>query len=212
LVLKDHFDKHKMNNHGHGTVTQYLEVDSTYRNRKEHPFPASFQVHSDLGQPVNKMTAMDPVSEHSLVMRWRLNNFCVDSTNTPSYGIELKPRVKIIGNISVPTHGYNLHTFTSVVQGGLQPMNNYYNGAILHVKNPSQSVRIIEYTYMGNNICLIRTEDKIMYGSDTQLQIVDPSTECDSSIRFGREESLLFVPGGSGNSTYNYYELFKSIP
>lgn len=198
-----------MNNNSHGTVTQYLELDSSYRNRKEYPLPSSFQVHSDLGQPVNKMTAMDPVSEQSLVMKWRLNNFCVQTNNKPSFGIELKPIVKKVGTTPVPTNGYKLHTLESVVLGGLQPMNNYYSGAILHVSNPPQSVRIAEYTYIGNNMCLIRTENKILYGSDTVLQIVDPSTACDSSVVKDRQDTLLFVPGGSGNATYNYYELYN---
>ena len=190
-------------------VTQYLEVDSTYRNRTDYPVASNFQLHYDLGQQVNKMTAKDPVSDQSLIMRWRINNFCIDSNNEKiSYGIVLKPRTKMVGPGLVPTNGYNLHILKSVVEGGLQPITNYYNGAILHISDPLQSIRIVEYNYMGNNICSIRTEEKIMYDSESVLQIVDPSTACDSSLTIDKEECFLFVPGGSCNSIYNYYELY----
>ena len=47
--------------------TTYIQLDSTYRNRKQHPLPSSYVIPIDIGsnafsQP-SAITAQDPISD-----------------------------------------------------------------------------------------------------------------------------------------------------
>ena len=73
---------------------KYLEIDSTYRNRKLWASPSDFDVPVSVNGRKNTRDASDPVSQTSTIVQWKSNAFnCIDSYSPAPF---ISPTINII--------------------------------------------------------------------------------------------------------------------
>ena len=183
---------------------RYIEIDSTYRNRKEWPSPAEFEVLIAQSGRKDRINAQDPVSYAS-----RSNNFYWDSNSF------IKGAVGATGTIiSVTAHtlGGGATGFVcagdnkTIIQvtsspNNLQEKENYYSGSIL--SDGIDSARIASYVFLGNNRAQITVQSSIKI-TNYNLCISDPSDTSDP------ENSFIFIPDGQiGLNSYTGYILYN---
>lgn len=183
--------------------SRYLEVDSTYRNRSIHPSPAQFVVETNLYSSYPKpQEAKEPVSDEIPIVYWKGSHFSKNLTFTSTNGIRLKPYVKVLpDSVEYSSSENDYLILDSLVhnsegQGALHTERNYYYGATINVDTPVQSSRIIEYEYIGNNKCQIRTETNLVVDENSILQIVDPTTYYQKDVSDPLDPAYIFVPEG----------------
>ena len=189
---------------------QYLEIDSSYRNRNLYPNPASFTIQTNLyNTETTRLNAVDPVCDSASIVSWQPGNFgftfFANGKLDITEGINLKSTTKkiaVIGGFTdYATSGTNILELTSLIStngnGVLQPSKNYYYGATIQVDTPSQTSRILSYEYIDNNICVIKTKTNLIVTSASVISIVNPS----------REE--IFVPNGPHSSSFNGYYIYN---
>jgi hypothetical protein len=184
---------------GGGDTTQYLEFDSTYRDRGQWKLPAEFEIPIEQSGVKHPSNALDPVSLASIIEQWSGNNF---NGLTPSSNISVT-----VASVVVPQLG-RAGTQNSVIvtgtAGQLQLIEGYYNNSVaVHLNELN---RIISYKYMGND----RAELTFSSAFPTALVpssiivIYDP-TDLTSPIN-----PLFFVPNGrNGDNAYANSVLFN---
>jgi hypothetical protein len=190
-------------------TTRYIEIDSTYRNRRQYPKPAEFVVETNVyATATNKYTAIEPITDEMSINKWRNSEFMLSNTGAATKGIRLRVVTQTLPDLaSYVNADRRNHILTSIISdtdieghGGLQPRKNYYYGSTIHVNHtPVTTARIIDYEYLGSNKCLIKTDVDLELVLTSICQIVDPSTGYDSSNTL-KDEAMIFVPGGPSRS------------
>lgn len=180
---------------------RYIEIDSTYRNRKEWPSPAEFEVLIAQSGRKDRFNAQDPVSYAA-----RLNNFYWDSNTfikgaTGSTGATISVTAStLLPGIVCSGDNKTIIQVTST-PNTLQQQENYYAGAIL--TDGIDSARIASYVFLGNNRAQITVQGSIKITNYT-LQISDPSDTSDPTNTF------IFVPDGRiGLNSYTGHILYN---
>lgn len=182
---------------------RYIEIDSTYRNRKEWPSPAEFEVLIAQSGRKDRFNAQDPVSYAA-----RLNNFYWDSntfikgSTIPGTGQTISLTPSTIGPL-LPGAGDNKIIFqVTAAVNELQEQENYYAGAVL--TDGVDSARISSYVYLGSNRAQITVQGSIKITVPLNLQINDPSDISDNANAF------IFVPDGRiGLNSYTNHILYN---
>lgn len=184
---------------------QYLEIDSSYRNRNLHPNPASFNILTNLYNTKSTgMNAVDPVCDSASIVSWERVNFIMTSTNpqTAAKAIKLKSTSKSISSVNYAVSGSNFLVLQTLDDtNSLQPFKNYYYGATIQVDSPVQSSRILSYEYIGQNTCVVKTTSHLTITSTSFITLVDPSGEGE-----------IFVPQGPHNSSFVNFFLCNRSP
>ena len=174
---------------------QYIEIDSTYRNRNNWPDPAEFEVLVSQSGRKDKMNADDPVSCSVPLnnFRWSPNGFstCDCFNYMEATIINIGVGIGAAGdNNTVLEVTANSPTFS------LQPISNYYTGAVLLNVNTGKSSRITSYTYLGQNSAQI-TIDGMPNTVGNTIKITNPTDLTTLTNAF------MFVP--NGRTTINAY-------
>jgi len=173
---------------------QYIEIDSTYRNRTNWPNPAEFEVLVSQSGKKDKMNADDPVSCSA-----PLNNFSWSPNGFSSCGCRdfIDATINSVSVAGIGAAGDN-NTVLVVTQilYPLQTISNYYTGAILKNHNTGNTSRITSYTHLGQNRAQI-TIDGMPNTSGNKIEIHNPSDLSNQTNPF------MFVP--NGRNTNNAY-------
>jgi hypothetical protein len=185
--------------------TQYLEISSTYRDRKKFPLASNFEVPISQTGRKTAENAEDPVSLAAKKVAWHGATFQanIGATGTDQIVLIVEPITAIDGSIG-GTGTPDTIIVSSVNGSGagtLHTLENYYRGAVMHrTAQPSDRRRIIEYVYLGND------KGKFIMESGTwdtaagvSLTVTDP-TDLDSPSFI---DPHFFVPTGIGG--INYY-------
>jgi len=173
---------------------QYLEIDSSYRDRNSWPDPAEFEVPIWQSSVKDKYTAVDPISKAASKLTWVSGRFiqCDIGTNIT---------VTVLSTtIANGASGDQFVVNVSAPGGNLQPVDGYYVGAVgIHTKSSvDENRRIIGYSYLGNDrgkFTFLTPFPSILQQGDT-IVINDP-TNLDDKIF-----PIFFVPNGGNTTTY----------
>lgn len=185
---------------------RYIEVDSTYRNRKEWPNPAEFEVLISQSGRKDKSQANDMVSLSA--------PFSASWTGAAFNKLSSSPKLEAtVNDIESPTGAagdYKTTLFLKTASPGMfQKTENYYVGAVANSTGATQNVasRITSYTYLGPSQAQITLESSISLFSDSTILIVDPthiSTSTDLDFY------QVFIPNGrTGFNAYPGYILWN---
>ena len=183
---------------------RYIEIDSTYRNRKEWPSPAEFEVLIAQSGRKDRINAQDPVSyaARSNNFYWNSNNFIKGAVGATGTIISVTAHTLGGGATGFVCAGDN-KTIIQVTSSpnNLQEKENYYSGSIL--SDGIDSARIASYVFLGNNRAQITVQSSIKI-TNYNLCISDPSDTSDL------ENSFLFVPDGRiGLNSYTGHILYN---
>ena len=172
---------------------QYIEIDSTYRNRNNWPDPAEFEVLVSQSGRKDKMNADDPVSCSA-----PLNNFTWSPNSFSACNCQNFIQATIIGiGVGIGAAGDN-NTVLEVtgITFPFQTISNYYIGAVLLNVDTGKSSRITSYTFLGQNSAQI-TIDGMSNTVGNTIRINNPSDLTTLTNPF------MFVP--NGRNTINAY-------
>jgi hypothetical protein len=173
----------------------YIEIDSTYRNRKVWPDPAEFEVLISQSGRKDKLQAQDPVALSSTLSNsWKANAFDIRSN--------LSTISSIVSTISTGINGFGDNKTTLIITTGVgvnsfQKIENYYVGAIANNTTTSSASRITSYTWLMDNKAQITLESSTNAANGNTIVIYDPSDISDT------ENAFIFVP--SGRIGFNAY-------
>lgn len=176
---------------------QYIEFDSTFRNRNLWPNPSSFEVPVSQSGRRGKTDPVDPVCESAPKIFWSSHQF---NTNLPN-GPTVQATVNLATGIGASSDEI---TFIVTQDAGniLQQSEGYYCGAVCEDTATGIVRRITYYFYLGNGQAQISVSesfpDTLVPGNS--LKIIDPSDITNLS------NPLFFVPNGSNE--INYYNGF----
>lgn len=122
---------------------QYLEFDSTYRDRNSYPFPGTFVIEISQSGQKSKENASDPVSNASPILYWN-NSFQEYTASNTSGGV-------LIDTSFAPTDSSYLKITSPT--GYIRKVNDFYNGAVFQVDIAGTNTlrRIIDYEYLGHD-------------------------------------------------------------
>lgn len=187
--------------------TRYIEIDSTYRNRKEWPLPGEFEILFGQSGRKNKADAVDPVSNAAVITRWTSNAF-----NTTGPTAVVSGSVIAIDAPGLGSAGDNATVIEIIAIAGntYQQIENYYINAVASDTTGTLGYsRIIGYKYLGTSGGLGRIQIVVngfnsLATGDT-IEINDP-TDVISDPSFPR----IFVPNGRlGTNAYPNYILYN---
>jgi len=170
--------------------TRYIELDSRFRNRKEWPNPAEFEIPISQSGIKGAVDALDPVSLAASIGGggWTGNRFA--ATTIPSATIQV-----IINAAPLVDSSSGFTVFvTAATAGLLQIFPDYYAGAVLSLfpipAIPIRS-RILEYKYLGNDRAQITVSTNI-----TASMVVGSTWDINDPSDFSALWApLLFIPG-----------------
>lgn len=178
--------------------TRYIEIDSTYRNRNEFPFPAQFTLYISQSGSKTKTTALDPISDAAAKLVFSPNDFDI------SGGLSVTGTVDAIvagtvGSLSTPL------TFVAQfpVANSLQQIEDYYVGATVDDTTISAQRRILSIKYLNTSGGLDRFEITVAnafpdtFAAGNTIIINNPSDITDTS------NPLFFLP--LSESANDYY-------
>ena len=186
---------------------RYIEIDSTYRNRKEWPNPAEFEILISQSGRKDRLQAQDPVSISApLTKSWTCNSFVATGGQIITSTAQFVPGIATAGDYRT--------TLILTSPDPFQQIENYYVGAIAVNTTPGPTPimpsRIISYTWLQGsaspNTVEIKTEGSIITDptSSNTIIIIDPSDITDP------ENSFIFVPNGRiGFNAYPNYILWN---
>lgn len=172
----------------------YLDLDSTYRNRVLWPEPGEFGVSLSCNCPINKYTAVDPVSKSTPIVSWTSNFFNVNGFGDSVNVVIGPPNLQNANSKTVYTFSVNPAAFH-------QPLNYYRHAIFQRVGDPNTRSRIVEYKYLGNNRGQVTLESPIDLNAGDVVSILDPTAFTDPN------NSYLFVPAGSQGKDDYYGQL-----
>jgi hypothetical protein len=199
------------------SVKRYLEVDSTYRDRKEFTHPSQFQVSINGNNITNKLEAKDSVCNSAPILVWN-NNFREDTngflTNFFSTGSFLT-----VSPVNSPTTNGN-QTFLVNSTIRLRQVRDFYVGCNLSKYSVISSInrRITQYLPLNLNNAIVTLEQAlpdceigtnnfyIQNQSSIKLSDFIIFDQTASPLIFGGNRYLInFTYPTSLNSTPNYY-------
>lgn len=194
-------------------VSQYIEIDSTYRNRAMFPSPAYFEIPISQSGRKDAVTCVDPVSLSAPISVWTSNNFSY--TLAPTVIINYVT-VSVASTISI-SNITSQQTFIVVADNPatpyLQKAQNYYDNCMIvdTSRTPNERRRIVSYKYLG------------LDGIGQQLAQITVETPFGASFTFGDIMTItdptdlsdvnnpyIFVPSGkNANDAYYGYYLYN---
>lgn len=175
--------------------TQYIEIDSTFRNRVLWPKAAHFQVDFSTSEK-GIVQARDPLSLSSPIenFRWRGQNMIANVVPSPVLTATVATAAIPVSNILD-----NVEQVIVAPAGSLHRENEYYRGLIALNTTTGDRRRIILYRYLG--------EDGL--GNDRAVIIVSPGYSsispgdtleiADTTDLTNPSALLMFIPGGGDN-------------
>jgi len=180
---------------------RYIEIDSTFRNRKEWPNPAEFEILISQSGRKDRLQAQDPVSIAAPFSNsWIINEFTVGGGSSIISTVNLATGVGAAGD--------NKSTLILTSTSAFQQIENYYVGAVATNTVNNSASRIITYKWLSTNTAQITVEGSIsILPSPTinTIEIIDPS-----DITTDLENSYVFVPNGRiGFNAYPNYILWN---
>jgi len=186
---------------------RYIEIDSTYRNRKEWPNPAEFEVLISQSGRKDRFQARDPVSLASpLTFSWVGNSFIATGGPIIISTAQFTSGILTSGDYRTTL----ILTSSNPSSNPFQTIENYYVGAIAVNTTTNMASRIISYTWLQETPTTIKAEIKIESSIITDpsqtniIMITDPSDISDP------ENSFIFIPNGrSGFNAYPNYILWN---
>ena len=183
---------------------RYIEIDSTYRNRKEWPNPAEFEILISQSGRKDRLQAQDPVSTAApLTSSWVINKFNVGVGS----GSSITATVNLATGVGAAGDNKSTLILTSTVPNGFQQIENYYAGAVATNNTTNSSSRIISYKWLYVNTAQITVEGSISILPlvTNTIEITDPS-----DITTDLQNSYVFVPNGRiGFNAYPNYILWN---
>ena len=185
---------------------EYLDIDSSYRNRNLWPLPGQFEIPISQTGDKGKGYALDPVCLSEPVAVWSCNGLTTSQASTFQLSGLISPP-QIYGNVGYSQTGTTLTlVFTDEYNNSIQTKEDYYVGMVIWVE--TEFSRIISYTYIGNDgtipsnysQALITVDVGITFSFGNTFIITDPSDLSNSNY------PLLFVPNGKteDNGYLNY--------
>lgn len=181
-------------------MADYLELDSTYRNRLSWPKPGEFEVilansgASTAGKNTgtvlsNQNTIQDPVSLSMPIIAWTGLYF-----NETSLGADFIRGTFVLSGLGNGNTN-NLFIIEALLPSVFQQTYNYYVNAVFrNLDKLDQVARILEYVYLGNNNAqVIVSSTNFKFDIGDSFFIGDPTDLSDPNNGF------LFVPTGSNN-------------
>ena len=123
--------------------TRYIELDSTYRNRVQWPFPAEFEVPLTQYGDGNQYNAIDPVSDAAPILEFT-GNF------TLAGGVTISGVVSPLTGIGALTDVKEVIVETPI--GTLQQTKDYYVGAVLNDTTTGELRRIDKYCFIETDV------------------------------------------------------------
>ena len=159
---------------------QYLEIDSTYRNRNLFPNPASFTIQTNLyNTETTRLNAVDPVCDDASIVSYEIKELNFQN-------IELVPLTNKSGEMLILD-------LKAGGNGSLQPTKNYYYGATIRVDVPAQSSRVLSYEYQQDNRCIIKPETRLVVTSTSNITIISPTNNVNEFFIPNGPHSVYFV-------------------
>ena len=198
--------------------SRYLEIDSTYRDRKKFPDPAEFEIPISQTGRKGRDDALDPVCLSTPITQWTSNFFDITA---PASNL-ITGTVYEVPATDPATTASDMQTLLLILDSGLefQQLTNYYINTTLQVDNTTtqNSRRIISFQYAGPDtggldrafVTLLTPLNDSMFipGGTVTFSIYDPSDFTNLNY------PLLFVPAGyvqqnAYNNLYIYNETLK---
>jgi hypothetical protein len=176
-------------------MTEYIEIDSTFRNRKMFPNPSNFEILFSQSL-ITKKSAYDPVSLSMPVL---------------TFDNSLNQTLPATGVITGLSESSKLQPFAVGSAGdqetiianmtGVKQLDNYYNGLILAKDDGSNKEfrRIKKYHYLGNNKAEITVDSKFSSPIEDETLYITSPTDF--------ENSVVFIPSSSDNDN-EYLDMF----
>ena len=123
------------------TTARYIEIDSTYRNRKEWPLPSEFEMLISQTGRKNRLDAVDPVSNAASYARWTSNTFNTTGSSATVAGtvVNISPGFGASGDTN------SVITLLANVANTFQQVTNYYKNAVLFDTVSNKASRILSY-------------------------------------------------------------------
>ena len=184
-------------------VLQFLEIDSSYRNRFEWPNASDFEFLIAQSGSKDRDNASDPVSNMTPEITWTSNNFNTTGSLPNVFATYVDSTVAGIGTSSDSSY-INL---VSVIGNTFVKQERYYRFAT--VQFGGVSTRILEYEYLGDNgsgldKILIEVSGSLNLTAGDVVEIIDPTDFSDLS------NPLTFVPKGNhGKNAYSGFYLYN---
>ena len=181
------------------TTARYIEIDSTYRNRKEWPLPSEFEMLISQTGRKNRLDAVDPVSIAASYARWTSNTF-----NTNPSSATVAGTVVSIGTPGFGASGDTNSVITLLANPGntFQQVTNYYKNAVIFDTISNKASRILSYRYLGTNGGL----DRVQFVLSSPLVGVLVGDLCninDPTDFTNPFTPLIYVPNGlNGENSY----------
>lgn len=183
---------------------QYLEFDSTYRDRNSYPFPGTFIIEIAQSGQKSKESAVDPISNASPILYWN-NSFQETTASNTSGGI-------LIDTTFAPTDPSYLKI--TAATGFIRRVNDFYNGAVFQVDVSGTNTlrRIIDYEYLGYTTSLLDEAllklDSALPGGTWGTGFIQnptpiPTNTTGTNIKF-------FIP--ASEPITNFYTNYKILP
>lgn len=137
--------------------SRYIEIDSQFRNRADHPSAANFVVPISISGRKGRVDAVDPVSTSAPETIWVPNSFNTKGASAlPSDRISFANAALSVDSVT-PLGGSSTNTviFLKSDPGCMQTAKDYYTAAVIRniVVAPAvqQRARIISSIYMGSS-------------------------------------------------------------
>lgn len=116
--------------------TRYLEIDSTYRNRKQYPNPSDFTVLISQSGTRNAVHAYDPVCNSAPLITWVPHKFSSPTATPPGSA----PDGVVLANTSNTTSKFIVSFPTGLVQ-----LPDYYIGQPIQVSTNTTIITELQY-------------------------------------------------------------------
>ena len=187
---------------------EYLDIDSSYRNRNLWPIPGQFEIPISQTGDKGKGYALDPVCLSEPVAVWSCNGLTTSQPSTfQLYGVISPPQT--YGNVGYSQNGVNMSLiFNNLYNNSVQITDDYYVGLVFWNVTKNSFARVTSYRYIGNDgmippqysIALITIDSELSFNFNDNFCITDPSDLTNSNY------PLLFVPNGKteDNGYLNY--------
>uniref|UniRef100_A0A6C0LW72 Uncharacterized protein n=1 Tax=viral metagenome TaxID=1070528 RepID=A0A6C0LW72_9ZZZZ len=172
--------------------SRYIEIDSQFRNRTEHPSAANFMVPISISGRKGSVDAVDPVSTSTPETVW-----VPDSFNTQGGSDRIGLSSSLIVNGATPLGGSSTNTviFLKSSPGHMQIAKDYYTAAVIRtIAAPIQKARIVSSIYMGTSSTAdsmrIVISGTFVVASGDSVEILNP-TDITSLT-----DPWMFIPSG----------------
>jgi len=182
---------------------RYLEIDSSYRDRRSWPNPAEFEIPVWKNTNSDRLAAADPVSNSASKKLWISNRFVQNAVVEDNDGVPIitTPISITITVLNITDRngapGDQFIVTVSAPPGALQPFDGYYNGVVgVRSGVTSENRRVLSYTYLGKDqgeFIFLPSFPTLLQPGDT-IVITDPTNLSDDLF------PTFFVPNGDNNA------------